>query len=242
MSQRLVGLLLFPRVTQLDLTGPYEVFARLPNTRVHLVADRLDPVETDRGLVILPSVAYATCPQLDVIMVPGGPGQQDLMDDPRTLEFLREQAAKAAYVTSVCTGSLVLGAAGLLKGRRATCHWAAIDLLAHLGAIPTHERVVVDGNVVVRDMLVHDAPKPFDRVQVRAISRNEMQPDPAIGPREPVLHELGVMIARIVEKDMDERQHRIESFDRFQKSDRRGGVDGFDLDHPGLPVPRSMAP
>ncbi|MGZ8324365.1 MAG: DJ-1/PfpI family protein [Rhodoplanes sp.] len=148
MSQRLVGLLLFPRVTQLDLTGPYEVFARLPNTRVHLVADRLDPVETDRGLVILPSVAYATCPQLDVIMVPGGPGQQDLMDDPRTLEFLREQAAKAAYVTSVCTGSLVLGAAGLLKGRRATCHWAAIDLLAHLGAIPTHERVVVDGNVV----------------------------------------------------------------------------------------------
>ncbi|MGZ8372461.1 MAG: DJ-1/PfpI family protein, partial [Rhodoplanes sp.] len=148
MSQRLVGLLLFPRVTQLDLTGPYEVFARLPNTRVHLVADRLYPVETDRGLVILPSVAYATCPQLDVIMVPGGPGQQDLMNDPRTLEFLREQAAKAAYVTSVCTGSLVLGAAGLLKGRRATCHWAAIDLLAHLGAIPTHERVVVDGNVV----------------------------------------------------------------------------------------------
>ena len=96
-------------------------------------------------MTILPTSTYATCPQLDVIVVPGGPGQQDLMDDEPTLEFLRQQAEGAAYIASVCTGSLVLGAAGLLKGRRATCHWGAVDLLAHLGAIPTRERVVADG-------------------------------------------------------------------------------------------------
>lgn len=148
MAERLIGMLAFARMTQLDLTGPYEVFARLPNTRVHLVAHRLDAIETDRGLTLLPTTTYATCPQLDVIMVPGGPGQQELMDDEPTLDFLREQAKSAQYVSSVCTGSLVLGAAGLLKGRRATCHWAAIELLAALGATPTRERVVVDGNVI----------------------------------------------------------------------------------------------
>lgn len=147
-SQRQIGMLLFPRLTQLDLTGPYEVLARLPNTAVHLVAQGLDPVKTDRGLMIVPTVTYADCPQLDVVVVPGGPGQQELMEDEVVLGFLRSQAAHAKYVTSVCTGSLVLGAAGLLKGKRATCHWAAIEHLTALGAVPVHERVVVDGNVV----------------------------------------------------------------------------------------------
>jgi cyclohexyl-isocyanide hydratase len=148
MAQRLIGMLIFPRLTQLDMTGPYEVLARLPNTVVHLVARTLDPVKTDRGMMIVPTTTYADCPQLDVVMVPGGPGQQDLMEDAAVLEFLRRQAAAAKYVTSVCTGSLVLGAAGLLKGKRATCHWAAIDHLRLLGATPVSERVVVDGNVV----------------------------------------------------------------------------------------------
>lgn len=147
-SARRIGMLLYPCMTQLDLTGPYEVFARLPNTRVSLIAQRPDPVETDRGLIILPTATYADCPQVDVIVVPGGPGQQDLMDDAPTLDFLRQQAKGASYVTSVCTGSLVLGAAGLLKGRRATCHWGVIDLLSHFGAIPTHERIVADGNII----------------------------------------------------------------------------------------------
>ena len=145
---RRIGMLIFPRLTQLDMTGPYEVLARLPNTRVDLVARNLDPVTTDRGMQIVPTVTYADCPPLDVVMVPGGPGQQDLMEDETALDFLRKQAATAKYVTSVCTGSLVLGAAGLLKGKRATCHWAAIDHLALLGAIPVCERVVVDGNIV----------------------------------------------------------------------------------------------
>ena len=148
MAERLIGMLIFPRLTQLDMTGPYEVLARLPNTVVHLVSHTLDPVQTDRGMKILPTVTYGSCPQLDVVMVPGGPGQQDLMEDQVVLEFLRRQAAGAKYVTSVCTGSLVLGAAGLLKGKRATSHWAAIDHLGLLGAIPVSEKVVVDGNVV----------------------------------------------------------------------------------------------
>jgi cyclohexyl-isocyanide hydratase len=145
---RRVGMLIFPRLTQLDMTGPYEVLARLPDTTVDLVAATRAPVTTDRGMQIVPTTTYAECPPLDVVMVPGGPGQQDLMEDADALGFLRRQAASAQFITSVCTGSLVLAAAGLLKGKRATCHWAAIDNLALMGAIPTRERVVVDGNVV----------------------------------------------------------------------------------------------
>ena len=148
MTDRIIGMLIFPRLTQLDMTGPYEVLARLPNTAVHLVSHTLQPITTDRGMQIMPNMTYADCPQLDVVMVPGGPGQQDLMEDETVLEFLRRQARGAKYVTSVCTGSLVLAAAGLLKGRRATCHWAALEHLTTLGAIPVAERVVVDGNIV----------------------------------------------------------------------------------------------
>lgn len=112
------------------------------------MAKSLAPVKTDRGMEIVPTVTLDDCPQLDLIMVPGGPGQQDLMEDQAVLEFLQRQARGAKYVTSVCTGSLVLGAAGLLKGKRATCHWAAIDHLKLLGAIPVSERVVTDGNII----------------------------------------------------------------------------------------------
>ncbi len=148
MAERLIGMLIFPRLTQLDMTGPYEVLARLPNTRVLLVAHTMAPVKTDRGMEIVPTVTLADCPQLDLVMVPGGPGQQDLMEDSAALEFLQQQARGAKYVTSVCTGSLVLGAAGLLKGKRATCHWAALEHLRPLGAIPVSERVVMDGNII----------------------------------------------------------------------------------------------
>ena len=148
MAERLIGMLIFPQLTQLDMTGPYEVLARLPNTKVHLIAHTMAPVKTDRGMEIVPTVTIADCPQLDLVMVPGGPGQQDLMEDAVVLEFLRKQAAGAKYVTSVCTGSLVLGAAGLLKGKRATSHWAAIDHLKPLGAIPVSDKVVMDGNII----------------------------------------------------------------------------------------------
>jgi cyclohexyl-isocyanide hydratase len=148
MVERLIGMLIFPRLTQLDMTGPYEVLARLPNTKVHLVAHTMAPVKTDRGMEIVPTITLNNCPQLDLVMVPGGPGQQDLMEDAVVLEFLRKQVVGAKYVTSVCTGSLVLGAAGLLKGKRATCHWAAIEHLRPLGATPVSQRVVMDGNII----------------------------------------------------------------------------------------------
>src|SRR5260370_37190956 len=119
MAERLIGMLIFPRLTQRDMNGPYEVLARLPNTKVHLVAHTMAPVKTDRGMEIVPTITLADCPQLDLVMVPGGPGQQDLMEDAVVLKFLRKQAAGAKYVASVCTGSVVLAAAGLPKGRRA---------------------------------------------------------------------------------------------------------------------------
>jgi cyclohexyl-isocyanide hydratase len=143
-----IGLLLFPEMTQIDFTGPYEVLARLPNTSMHVVAKTIHPVRTERGLVLVPTVACGDCPPLDVMVVPGGPGQQSLMDDEFVLRFLRQQAGHAKYVTSVCTGTLVLGAAGLLKGYRATTHWMSLPLLRHFGAIPVEERVVVDRNRV----------------------------------------------------------------------------------------------
>ena len=141
-----IGLLLFPAVTQLDLTGPYEVFRRIPGATVHLLWKDLAPVHSDGGLAILPTATLADCPPLDVICVPGGPGQVDLMADVEVLEFLRTTAPTCRYVTSVCTGSLVLGAAGLLDGCRATCHWSSLDQLRLLGAKPVDERVVIDGN------------------------------------------------------------------------------------------------
>jgi cyclohexyl-isocyanide hydratase len=143
-----VGFLLFPNITQLDLTGPYEVLSQMPGVQMHLVWKTLDPVRSGGGLTMLPTTTFADCPQLDLICVPGGGGMNPLLTDAETLDFVRRQAAAARYVTSVCTGALVLGAAGLLKGRRAATHWMSMDLLAAFDAIPTHERVVVDGNVI----------------------------------------------------------------------------------------------
>lgn len=141
-----IGLLLFPRLTQLDLTGPFEVFVRAPDTRVHLVWKSLDPVAADSGLTITPNATFATCPPCDVICVPGGVGTMDLLDDEETLAFLRRQAAGAQWITSVCSGSLVLGAAGLLQGYRSACHWSSLEFLPLFGAIPADERVVFDRN------------------------------------------------------------------------------------------------
>jgi cyclohexyl-isocyanide hydratase len=141
-----IGFLLFPRLTQLDLTGPYEIFQRVPGASVHLAWKDLAPVRTESGFGILPTVTFDDCPPLDVLVVPGGFGQVELMRDEATLDFLRKQAAHARYVTAVCTGSLLLGAAGLLQGYRATTHWGYVELLPKLGAIPTSGRVVRDRN------------------------------------------------------------------------------------------------
>jgi|LNFM01.1.fsa_nt_gb cyclohexyl-isocyanide hydratase len=143
-----VGLLLFPEITQLDMTGPYEVFTKLPGAEVYLVWKTLEPVTANGGMRIMPTATYETCPALDLVCVPGGGGMNPLLNDAETLAFLKRQAAVARYVTSVCTGALVLGAAGLLKGKRAATHWMSRDMLAAFGAIPVAERVVKDGNVI----------------------------------------------------------------------------------------------
>jgi cyclohexyl-isocyanide hydratase len=139
-------MLLFPRLTQLDLTGPYEVFAQMPDTRVHLISQSLEKVVSAYGMAIAPDSTLDDCPPLDVIFVPGGPGISGAIESRPTLSFLKQRAASAKYVTSVCTGALVLGAAGLLKGYRATTHWLSMDLLPIVGAVPVSERVVVDRN------------------------------------------------------------------------------------------------
>jgi len=148
MSSLTIGLVTFPQLTQLDLTGPYEVFARMPGARPLLVADSRDPVPSERGLRLLPDATFDDAPPLDVLFVPGGPGVGPAMEHERLLAYCAREGARAQWVTSVCTGTLVLGAAGLLRGRRATTHWLSLDLLAPFGAIPTRERVVLDGNRV----------------------------------------------------------------------------------------------
>jgi cyclohexyl-isocyanide hydratase len=139
------GLLVFPNLTQLDLTGPYEVLARLPGAETLLLWKDLGPVRSEHGLTILPMATLASSASLDLILVPGGAGINPLLEDAEVLAFLRRAAAEARYVVGVCTGSLVLGAAGLLRGRRATTHWMSRDLLRSFGAEPVAQRVVVDG-------------------------------------------------------------------------------------------------
>jgi cyclohexyl-isocyanide hydratase len=144
-TQYSIGLLAFPAMTQLDLTGPLQVFASLPGADVRVLWKTLDPIKTQGGLTLIPDTTFTDCPALDVICVPGGAGVLDLMEDPTVLSFLRAQAEQAKFVGSICTGALVLGAAGLLRDRKATTHWAWTDLLVPLGAIPTKGRVVRDG-------------------------------------------------------------------------------------------------
>lgn len=142
------GILVFPRVQQLDLTGPYETFASTPGADVHLIWKDRQPIASATGLILVPTTTFAECPPLDVLCVPGGGGVNPLLQDEETLDFLRRQALQARYVTSVCTGSLVLGAAGLLRGKRATSHWNAVDFLARFGATPVDARIVKDGNLI----------------------------------------------------------------------------------------------
>lgn len=141
-----IGFLLFPNVTQLDLTGPAQILSRVPGAKVHLVWQRLEPVLTDVGFSINPTTCFADCPQLDVLCVPGGFGVGEQLNDSATMAFLREQGVAARYVTSVCNGSLLLGAAGLLKGYQSACHWLWRHYLTEFGAEPVAARVVRDRN------------------------------------------------------------------------------------------------
>jgi cyclohexyl-isocyanide hydratase len=143
-----IGSLLFEGVDQLDLTGPFEVFSRIPNSSYRIFAKTTEPVRDNHGLRLIADAVLAQAPPLDVLHVPGGSGQEDLMDDEEVLAWIRCQSAGAACVFSVCTGALLLGAAGLLKGRTATTHWSALEFLPYFGAVAVDERVVIDGRMV----------------------------------------------------------------------------------------------
>jgi cyclohexyl-isocyanide hydratase len=142
-----VGMLLYPGFTLLDLIGPQTVWAW--HARIHLVSRTGDVVASDSGIGIQPTATFADCSQnLDVLFVPGGMGTASAMRDRETLDFLMSRAPRASYITSVCSGSLILGAAGLLRGYKATSHWSARDILSQFGAEPVHSRVVIDRNRV----------------------------------------------------------------------------------------------
>ena len=141
-----IAFLLYPDVTQLDLTGPAQVLSRIGNQKLHLVSKDREPVPTDAGFPLLPTATFGEVPRADIVCVPGGLGCVAAMEDEEALAWLRQVAAEAQWVTSVCTGSLVLGAAGLLRGYRAACHWAWRDYLTLFGAEPVAERVVFDRN------------------------------------------------------------------------------------------------
>ena len=142
-----VNFLLFEGLTQLDMTGPYEVLANAPGFTVDFVAKTLDPVRCDRGLRFVPTQTLASAPPCDLLVVPGGPGTDDAIVDPDWVDFTRRQGSEAQYVFGICTGSLLLGAAGLLRGKRASSHWRARELLSRFGARPSDERLCIDGTL-----------------------------------------------------------------------------------------------
>jgi transcriptional regulator GlxA family with amidase domain len=146
-TEILMGFVLFPGFTGLDLIGPHEILARLGGKCV-LIANNLEPVSTSHGLRVLPDLTFSTCAQLDVLVVPGGPGQEQAMHNEELISFVAQQSAKSRWTASVCTGALLLARAGLLMQRHATTHWLAMDELHRLGAIPTNKRVVWEGQVV----------------------------------------------------------------------------------------------
>ena len=141
-----IGMLVFPGITQLDFTAPYDVLARMSNSETHVLWKTTDPVLSDSGLRIVPTTRLADCPDLDIVFVPGGQGLNALLDDAEVVNFIADKGSRAQWVTSVCAGSLLLAAAGLLKGYRAACHWASRDILECFGVTPDPARVVVDRN------------------------------------------------------------------------------------------------
>jgi cyclohexyl-isocyanide hydratase len=142
-----IGFAIFPNLTQLDFTSPLQVLHRMPGAKVHIAAPNLETVPSDCGLGLVPTCTFQTCAQLDLICVPGGAGVAQALSDETLIEFLKRQASRAQFISSICTGAFLLGAAGLLQGRRATTHWAYTDLLPLVGASYEKGRVVRDGNL-----------------------------------------------------------------------------------------------
>lgn len=188
-----IGFILFDGFTNLDFSGPYEVLARLPGVEVALIAKKTPYVQSDLGLRLIPNATFITQSKLDILVVPGGPGVNKVLCDREILSFVEQVSSTAKYVTSVCTGALILGAAGLLKGRRATTHWMARDFLASFGAEVVAQRVVIDGHIITAagvsagiDFAFMLAEKISDRITVERIQLwLEYDPDPPLNAGSP---------------------------------------------------------
>lgn len=216
-----IGMLLFPGLTQLDLTGPYEVLARMQGAKVHLVWKTTEPVRSEHGMMLLPDRTFAECPPLEMIMIPGGTGINALLEDAEVLAFLRKHASSARYVTSVCTGALLLGAAGLLKGRKAVTHWMSLPLLEKFGALPAADRVVRDGRVITGggvtagiDFALSIVREVRGEKEARAIALMiEYNPDPPFQNGHPSVSDPDVL-ERVVQERSEAMARRREAVER----------------------------
>jgi cyclohexyl-isocyanide hydratase len=210
-----VGLLLFPKITQLDLAGPYEVFCRMPGAAVHLLWKDTQPIKSEWGLELRPDTTVDDCPALDVFCVPGGGGVFELLSDDALIDAVRTIARRSRFVTSVCTGAFLLGAAGLLAGKRATTHWASRDLLRGFGAIPDESRIVVDGNLITSggitsgiDFGLHIAAQLVGIEQAKEIQlAMEYDPAPPFASGSPRVAEPAIL-ARFSEGIRDRQERR----------------------------------
>ena len=207
------GMLVFPNLTQLDLTGPYEVLARLPGAETLLLWKDLEPVRSEHGLTILPMATFSECPPLDLVLVPGGAGINPLLEDAEVLAFVRRAAVGARYVVGICTGSLVLGAAGLLRGRLAGTHWMSRELLRAFGAEPAAERIVRDGNIFTGggvtagiDVALSVAAEIAGRAAAEAIQLAiEYDPDPPFASGSPETADPAVLAAVLARAEPRQR-------------------------------------
>jgi cyclohexyl-isocyanide hydratase len=216
-ERRTILMVLFPNLTQLDLTGPYEVFGRLPDTKVLLIAESLQPIISDNGLVLIPDATFETAPQADVLFVPGGRGIFDAMQNNKLISFLQKQAVNAKYITSVCTGSLVLAAAGLLDGYKATTHWLSLNLLRLFNVDVVEERVVIDRNRITGggvtagiDFGLYVAAKLFDEDVAKEVQLMiEYNPAPPFDAGSPKTADEKI-VERVVSARKEVQQQRAE--------------------------------
>jgi cyclohexyl-isocyanide hydratase len=217
-----IGMILFNGMTQLDLTGPLEVFTRFPDTSVHLVSRTTDAIKCDRGLQIIPDTTFADCPEkLSVLFVPGGPGVTGLLADQEYLDFITSRG-NAKYITSVCTGSILLAACGLLEGFRATTHWLSLNFLERFNVSTEKSRIVIDGNRITGagvtsgiDFALTLATELFGELVAKEIQLMiEYDPKPPFASGHPDVAE-PELVKKVVEHRFEAQRKRLEDIDNF---------------------------
>lgn len=225
-----IGMVLFEGMTQLDLTGPFEIFSRFPDTQIHLISKSLDPVRSDRGLTISPDVTFEKCPEsLDVLFVPGGPGVSSVLDDPEYLNFIRSRDKHSKYITSVCTGSIILAACGLLQGFKATTHWLSMDLLSKFNVETKNERVVIDRNRITGggvtsgiDFALIIASLLFGEAYAKEIQLMiEYNPNPPFHCGHPDVAD-SLILAKVKAERKEMQMKRLEQIEKYIRAQNEG--------------------